>query len=390
MTDGLADWLRFALTPVSPTLQRKLLAAFGLPGNIFAQSRAHLASIAGAELADALFTGPEPAALEAALAWANEDGNHVLTLADAAYPPALFEIADPPPVLYVKGDPALLRRPALGMVGSRTPTAQGEADAKAFAYALSAAGLSIVSGLALGIDAAAHRGALAAEGGGGTVAVIGTGIDRVYPARNADLAREIAARGAILSEFPLTTPPMPRNFPRRNRLIAGLAQGVLVVEATRESGSLITARLASDAGREVFAIPGSIHSPLARGCHRLIREGAKLVETAEDVLEELRGRVAAPLLPAPPSAPRRASSRTRRASSPPVSAPPAAPANLAPEAARILELLGSNTRDIDTLALEAGFAVEALHAHLLSLELEGLIVRQPGGGFQRLFRGHVC
>jgi DNA processing protein len=390
MRDGLADWLRFALTPVSPALQRKLLAAFGLPGNVFAQSRAHLASIAGAEIADALLAGPKPAVLEAALAWADEDGHHILTLADESYPPALFEIADPPPVLYVKGDPALLKRPALGMVGSRTPTAQGEADAEAFARALSAAGLNIVSGLALGIDAAAHRGALDAEGGGGTVAVIGTGIDRIYPARNADLAREIAARGVILSEFPLTTPPRHWNFPRRNRLIAGLAQGVLVVEATRESGSLITARLASDAGREIFAIPGSIHSPLARGCHRLIREGAKLVETAEDVLEELRGRVAAPLLPAAP-APRRASSRSPRlSSSPSTAAPPAAPANLAPEAARILESLGSNTRDIDTLALETGFAIEALHTHLLGLELEGLIARQPGGGFLRLFREHSC
>ncbi|MDR1228888.1 MAG: DNA-processing protein DprA [Azoarcus sp.] len=367
------------MTPVSPARQRKLLAAFGLPGGVFAQSRADLASVAGAGAADALLAGPDPAAVDAALAWAGEAGNGILTLADAAYPQGLLEIADPPPVLYVKGDPALLGRPALAMVGSRTASAQGEMDAEAFARSLGEAGLVIVSGLALGIDAAAHRGALAAEGGG-TVAVIGTGMDRIYPARNAGLAREIAVRGAIVSEFPLGTSPLRHNFPRRNRLIAGLSLGVLVVEATLDSGSLITARLAAEAGREVFAIPGSIHSPLARGCHRLIRQGAKLVETAEDVFEELRGRLGDELPP-----------RLTRAGSPghpepraPRAGMPFAPAHLVPEAVRVLEALGGEARDIDSLALATGLGVEALYAHLLTLELEGIVARRPGGGFLRL------
>jgi DNA processing protein len=316
---------------------------------------------------------------DAALAWANEDGNHLLTRADAAYPRLLLEIADPPPVLYVKGNPALLSRPILAMVGSRVPTAQGEANAEAFASSLSAAGLTIISGLAQGIDAAAHRGALAVEGGS-TIAVVGTGIDRIYPARNAALAREIASSGAILSELPLGTPPTRWNFPRRNRLIAGLSLGVLVVEATTESGSLITARLAADAGREVFAIPGSIHSPQARGCHRLIREGAKLVETAEDVFEELRGRggVSLPLRAGTPPSPRQPPRAVSRQSLP-------IPAHLAPEAIQVLEALGREARNVDTLALNTGLAVEVLHARLLTLELEGLASRQAGGGFLRLY-----
>jgi DNA processing protein len=317
---------------------------------------------------------------DAALAWASEDGNQLLTLADAAYPRLLLEIADPPPVLYVMGNPALLARPILAMVGSRLPTAQGEADAKAFASSLGAAGLTIVSGLAQGIDAAAHRGALAVEDSS-TIAVVGTGIDRIYPARNAALAREIASKGVILSEFPLGTPPTRWNFPRRNRLIAGLSLGVLVVEATLESGSLITARLAADAGREVFAIPGSIHSPQARGCHRLIREGAKLVETAEDVLEELRGHIGVSL-PRHATAPRRAPPSQRQS---PHAARPPVPAHLAPEAIQVLEALECEARDIDTLALTTGLAVEALHAQLLTLELEGLASRRAGGGFLRLY-----
>jgi DNA processing protein len=388
VTEGLADWIRFALTPVGPAQQRRLLAAFGLPENIFAQPRSRLVSAVGHEIADAILKEPDPAALEAARAWAGEEGNHLLTLVDVAYPRSLLEIADPPPVLYVKGDPALLARDALAIVGSRAPTMQGEANAKAFAASLSAAGLTIVSGLAQGIDAAAHRGALVVEGGS-TIAVIGTGIDRIYPANNAALAREIAAKGVILSEFPLGTPPARWNFPRRNRLIAGLSLGVLVVEATLESGSLITARLAVDAGREVFAIPGSIHSPQARGCHRLIREGAKLVETAEDVFEELRGRIGGNL-PRHGAAPRRTRSHPRQ---PPPAVdqplPVSMPAHLAPEASHVLESLGCEACDIDTLALATGLAVEALQAHLLALELEGLVTRQTGGSFLRLYAARV-
>jgi DNA processing protein len=349
-----------------------------LPGQVFAQSHSRLASLAGTKTAEALRTGPKPEAVEAALAWAAGDGNHLLTLADAAYPKALLEIPDPPIALYVKGNPALLARPALALVGSRTGTAQGEANAEAFARSLGEAGLTIISGLALGIDAAAHRGAL--ETAGGTVAVLGTGIDRIYPAANESLTREIAARGALVSEFPLGMPPARHHFPRRNRLIAGLAQGVLVVEATLNSGSLITARLALESGREVFAIPGSIHSPLARGCHHLIREGAKLVETAEDVLEELRARLGNSLPPRPEKPRTRRAAPARRASAPP------ARLDLPPEACKVLEALGPEPRDIDSLALATGLTVDALNVHLLTLELEGLAARQPGGGFQRLHR----
>ncbi|MDR0563763.1 MAG: DNA-processing protein DprA [Azoarcus sp.] len=381
MVDGLAGWLRLALSPIGAAQQRKLLAAFGLPESVFAQPRNQLAGVVGAEAAEALLKEPHPAALQAALDWAGAPGNHVLTLADADYPKALLEIADPPLVLYVKGNVDLLGREALAIVGSRVPTAQGEINAETFASSLAASDLVIVSGLAQGIDAAAHRGALLAKGG--TVAVIGTGIDRIYPARNAALAREIAGKGVVLSEFPLGTTAARWNFPRRNRLIAGLALGVLVVEATTESGSLITARFAAECGREVFAIPGSIHSPQSRGCHRLIREGAKLVETADDVLEELRGisqkpeiKRQKPRYPSKPVSSRKTPSPTSSAS---------LPAHLPPEALRILECLGTRSCDIDALTLETGLPVEALQAHLLTLELESLVIRQPGGSFLRLF-----
>lgn len=294
VADELAHWLRLASIPgLGASRQRDLLAAFGLPQHIFDAGRSALAAVVGRELADALLAAPDTEAIERGLAWAQAPGNHILTLADEAYPRSLLDIADPPALLYVKGQPALLQRNGIALVGARSATAQGMANAEAFARALAEQGFAVVSGLALGIDAAAHRGALAAgPEGGGTVAVIGTGIDRIYPARNAELAREIATDGAVVSEFPLGTPPLQHNFPRRNRLIAGLAQGVLVVEAAVNSGSLITARLATESGREVYAIPGSIHSPLSRGCHRLIREGAKLVETAEDIFEELRDGLA--------------------------------------------------------------------------------------------------
>ena len=365
MHDDLATWLRLSFIPgLGPARQRSLLAAFGLPEQLFAASRTAIASVVGTQLADAVRAAPDTARIEAALAWADEPGNHLLTLADPAYPHALLDIADPPVLLYLKGDPALLARPALAIVGARSATPQGVANADAFARALGEAGLTIVSGLALGIDAAAHRGALAIAGGS-TVAVIGTGADRLYPARNQALARQIAARGVIVSEYPLGTPALAHNFPRRNRLIAGLARGVLVVEAALGSGSLITARLGSESGREVFAIPGSIHSPLARGCHRLIRDGAKLVETAADVLEEfgwgLPGRT-------PAAAPR--------------GAPGAAPADAGH--AHVLAALGHDPVDIDTLAARCGLTLDALYAILLALELDGHLTPLPGGRFQRL------
>ncbi len=356
----LAAWLRLTLTPgVSAANQRQLLAAFGLPEGIFAAGHSAIAAVVGAPVARTLLEYDASAAVDAAIEWAAQPGNAVVTLGDAAYPATLLEIPDPPVLLYVKGDLALLARPSVAVVGARSATPQGEANAEAFSTALSEAGLTIVSGLALGIDGAAHRGGLA--GPGSTVAVIGTGADRIYPARNAALARRIAEAGAIVSEYPLGTAPLAYNFPRRNRIIAGLATGVLVVEAALKSGSLITARLATDCGREVFAIPGSIHSPVARGCHQLIRDGAKLVESAADILEELR--LAPPPTPAPDA---------------PV------PPSEDDETARVLCALGHDPVDLDTLVHRTSLTPEALYAILLTLELDGRVSRLPGGRLQRL------
>ena len=353
MSAELAAWLRLTLTPgVGGESQRRLLKAFGSPEAVFSASAASLAAVTDAKVAGALLQYDGQGELDTALAWVAA-GNRLLTLADADYPPSLLESADPPTLLYARGDLSLLRRPALAIVGSRNATPQGEANAEAFASALASAGLAIVSGLALGIDAAAHRGALKA--GGGTIAVIGTGADRIYPARNEALTRQIAEHGLILSEFPLGTPALAGNFPRRNRIIAGLALGCLVVEAAQQSGSLITARLATEAGREVFAIPGSIHSPQSKGCHRLLKQGAKLVESAQDVLEELGwGRT----------------SQTK-----PLECPETSPLLLA---------MGYDPVDGDTLAQRAGLTAEQLLAMLLTLELDGQVARLPDGRYQRL------
>lgn len=356
--DGLADWLRLTLAPgVGGDTQRKLLAAFGLPAGIFAADRLAVRAVVG-ERADRLFDSDSARAVEQALSWAAQPGQSIITLADPGYPPALLEIADPPTLLYVRGRADLLRRPALAMVGSRNATPQGIQTAEAFARELAGRGLAIVSGLALGIDAAAHRGALKA--GGDTVAVIGTGADRVYPASNKELALAIAERGAVISEFPLGMPVLAANFPRRNRLISGLAQGVLVVEAATGSGSLITARLAAEQGREVFAIPGSIHSPLARGCHQLIRDGAKLVESAQDILEELGGF-----------------DRGGPAAMPPPEPPPAS---------GLLALLGHDPCSLDELAARSGRPADSLLAELLALELAGDLASLPGNRYQRIVR----
>ena len=285
-----------------------------------------------------------------ALAWLEQPGNALVTLADATYPRLLLEIADPPPVLYIRGRVELLQRPALAVVGSRNATAQGAANAESFAKALSASGLTIVSGLALGIDAAAHRGGLA--GPGSTIAVLGTGIDVVYPRSNAALASEIAERGLLVSEFPLGTSALASNFPRRNRLISGLAQGCLVVEAALASGSLITARSAAEQGREVFAIPGSIHSPVSKGCHALIKSGAKLVEAAEDVLAS-------------------------------GSASTVQPASVS-DSAGLLQHMGHDPVDIDALCVRAGMSAEQVSSELLRLELAGRVAALPGGVFQRV------
>jgi len=369
--EACAPWLRLVLTPgLGPTAIRRLLETFGLPEDVLAAGHAKLSAALDAPRAQALLgTDPErEAAAQAALDWAEAAGHHLLTLDDPRYPARLLEIGDPPPLLFVHGDPAALSRPALAIVGSRNATRAGLGHAHDFAQALGDAGLTIVSGLAHGIDAAAHRGALATAAG--TVAVVGTGIDRVYPAAHRPLADAIVAGGgAIATELPLGFPVQPSNFPRRNRLIAGLALATLVVEAARHSGSLITARQAAEAGREVMAIPGSIHSPLSRGCHRLIRDGAKLIESAEDVLAELRGALGAGL----PAAAARATERP-------------APTETAPddEQAALLQAMAFDPIDVDELVSRTGQPAGRLGALLLRLELDGKVERLVDGRFARL------
>lgn len=356
---ALRGWLRLTLIPgVGGESRRQLLKVFGLPEAIFGAGAGALRAVVGAALAERLLSHDCEREIDAALEWAAQPDNHIVTLADAAYPQTLLDAADPPVLTFAKGRLELLNRPALAIVGSRNATRQGEATAEAFAAHLAAAGLTIVSGLALGIDAAAHRGAL--TGRGSTIAVIGTGADRIYPAGNEALARQIAGQGVVLSEFPLGTPAIAANFPRRNRVIAGISRGCLVVEAAERSGSLITARLAAESGRDVFAIPGSIHSPLSKGCHKLIRQGAKLVERAEDILEELRWESVVAAAPA--------AERT--------------PAD--PEAARLLAAMGYDPCSVDTLADRSGLTAEQLLAMLLPLELDGHVAQLPGGRYQRI------
>jgi len=356
----LASWLQLALTPgLGAAAIRGLLAQFGLPEKIFAAPRAQLERIVGPAAA-ALLRSDETtaAAVDNALRWAEAPGHAVVTLADAEYPKLLLEIADPPPLLYAVGRLELLARPALAIVGSRNATAQGMRNAEQFAAAFSAAGLTIASGLAMGIDAAAHAGGLTGEGS--TLAVLGTGVDVTYPRQNAPLAARIAESGLLLSEFALGSAGAAHHFPRRNRLISGLAQGCLVVEAALASGSLITARAAAEQGREVFAIPGSIHSPLAKGCHALIKQGAKLVESAEDVLAEL-------------TAFRRTATASTRAPSP-------VQAGEDP----LLAHMGFDPVDVDSICARSGLTVERVCADLLRLELGGRVAALPGGMYQRL------
>ena len=358
---GLAGWLQLTLTPgLGAATLRGLLQKYGLPENVLTVARAELARQIGPATLQALDSPGVASAVERALAWLAQPGHSIVTLADAAYPRLLLEIADPPALLYCRGRAELLNRPALAVVGSRNATAQGASNAEQFSRAFSAAGLTIVSGLAQGIDAAAHRGGLAADGA--TIAVLGTGVDSVYPKVNAALAEEIAAHGLLVSEFPLGTQALAHHFPRRNRLISGLAQGCLVIEAALGSGSLITARSAAEQGREVFALPGSIHSPLSKGCHKLIREGAKLVETAQDILDELKFPAVAPA-PAP--------------------RPDAGVADRT--AASVLAALGDAPVDADTLGLRCGLSVALVRAALTALELDGGVAALPGGRWQRLY-----
>jgi DNA processing protein len=372
--DELAAWLRLSLIPgIGDEGARKLLAAFGPPPSIFQQSAAVLRHIISTAQVEALLT--EPAELAALVQttwdWLEQDRLHreVVTLGAPRYPASLLNIDGPPLMLYMMGriDLAIDPDHSIAVVGSRNPTPQGALNARQFGQALSQAGLTVVSGMALGVDGAAHEGALDAKGASAsglvTLAVVGTGLDRVYPKTHLQLAHRIAEQGLIISEYPLGTPPLSANFPRRNRLIAGLSCATLVVEATLKSGSLITARLAADQGKEVFAIPGSIHSAQSKGCHALIRQGAKLVEAAQDILEELPNASALALACA---------STPTEAASPPLDA--------------LFEALGFDPVSLDVLQARTGLPTAQLQAKLMSLELESEVARLPGGLFQRIVR----
>ena len=352
----LAAWLRLSLTTgLGGEAFRKLLLSFGGPEQILGASRTALTAVVTGKLADAILDGDLYSELAPVETWLADSNNHVVTLADGDYPQALLQTPDPPPLLYVKGRRELLNAAAIAVVGSRNATAQGKLTAESFATALSNAGLCIVSGMAMGIDAAAHRGGMA--GLSSTIAIVGTGLDKVYPARNRDLAHAIAEKGAIVSEFALGTPPLAANFPRRNRLISGMTRGCLVVEAALSSGSLITARIANELGKDVFAIPGSIHSTLSKGCHVLIKQGAKLVDDAVDILGELR-------LPPPAGG----------------SAKTADGASNHP----LLAHMAFDPCDIDTLAGRAGLPVYEVSATLIQLELDGSVASLAGGLWQRV------
>jgi DNA processing protein len=347
------SWLRLTLVPgLGDEALRKLLVAHGGPQQVLDASLAALRQTVAAPVASAIKTGPACERVQKTLQWLADEHNHLVTLADTAYPPALLQVPDPPPVLYVRGRAELLTRPGIAVVGSRNATAQGVATARAFSRELSNAGLTVISGLALGIDAAAHEGGLEARAA--SIGIVGTGLDIVYPARNRDLAHRLARDGALVSEFPLGMPALAANFPRRNRLISGMSRGCLVVEAALSSGSLITARLANEQGKDVFAIPGSIHSALSKGCHQLIKQGAKLVDSVPDILDELHLDPGALLTE-----------------------------DRAPEAHPFLELLGYDPCDVDTLAARSGLSAAEVAALITRFELEGRVAALPGGRYQR-------
>ena len=360
---ALEHWLRLIrLEGIGGRSIEKLLAAFETPSAALAASDS-----AWREAGIRVVPSNRDPDISADLAWLTGDDHHILLLSDPTYPARLREISSPPPVLFVHGDPAVLEHPQLAMVGSRNPSRGGVQNTRAFAAHLARKGLGITSGLAVGVDGAAHEAALEVEGL--TIAVAATGLDRVYPAQHQSLARRIVEQGAIVSEFPIGTPPMPGHFPRRNRIISGLSLGTLVVEAALKSGSLISARYALEQGRELFAIPGSIHNPLARGCHQLIRQGAKLVETADDILEEI-----GPLLSADEA-----------------SAPPSAAAESEPETTEpdddqraLLAAIGYEPTPIEAIIEHSQMSPEAVSSTLLIMELNGLVAAEKGGFYIRL------
>lgn len=360
--DELAYWLALLRCPgIGPRRYQILLEHYQQPQQLFGLDRDELAEIKLPSASQNWLRRPDWSSIDRDLNWLNSDPqHHIISLHDPRYPEALKQTDSPPPVLFAKGELALLTRQQLGIVGSRNPSAGGRENALNFARDLSQAGLTITSGLALGIDAAAHQGAL--QGQGKTIAVTGTGLDRLYPARNKALAYQIAEEGLILSEFPIGTPPKPDHFPRRNRIISGLSLGILVVEAAPQSGSLITARLAGEQGREVFAIPGSIHNPLAKGCHQLLRQGAKLVETVTDITEEI-----APMLAA-------ATGQTHSLADDP---------ELDDDAKKLLPHIGYDPISIDSLIERSQLSADRVCANLLVLELAGMVCSAPGGHYIR-------
>ncbi|MCL1886379.1 MAG: DNA-processing protein DprA [Betaproteobacteria bacterium] len=363
--EELSAWIRLLGTEgVGSGTARNLLTVFGYPQDIFSASLKHLEAVVPGKTAQMLLLPPTEKIreqIEKTRLWMMEKGNRILTLADPDYPAALLEIPDPPAMLYVKGRLELLSRPALAIVGSRNATRQGCRDAEKFAQALGHAGWTIISGMALGIDAAAHTGGLASLSS--TIAVIGTGADIVYPSRNHELARRIAEEGCMISEYPLGMAALGTNFPRRNRIISGLSRGVLVIEAAAKSGSLITAQMAIEQGRDVFAVPGSIHSSLSRGCHQLIRQGAKLVETIQDILEEL-----------PPFEALAAALPERYEADGDV---------INQEIDLVLSVLGFDPIDPDTLSERLDMDITELSSILLEMEMDGLIELLPGGLYRR-------
>ncbi|KPC49441.1 hypothetical protein WG78_21145 [Amantichitinum ursilacus] len=361
----LAAWLRFALVPgIGLRRQLVLLQALGSPQNVLAASFGTLSKVLTDPIKVQAFidfaAAPEPELVAQTRAWLAQPEHSMVCLGDDAYPAQFLELPDAPLFFFCKGRVELLQQPALAIVGSRNATVGAIDNAERFAETLSASGLTVVSGLAAGIDAAAHRGGL--RGPGSTIAFVGTGLDRVYPASNRQLAHQIAAAGLIISEFMLGEGPIKDHFPRRNRLIAALARGCLVVEAAMGSGSLITARQANEMGREVFAIPGSIHSPLAKGCHHLIKQGAKLVESAEDIMTELAWDSSAVQTPVTPAA---------------------TAAQLDATEQKVLQAAGFDPVDADTLGLRVGLTPDRLCAILLALEMKGVLFTLPGNRYQR-------
>lgn len=367
-TDTLSDWLILYHAPgIGAVTFHQLLDRHPNPGELLQSGTEQLRMLGLKQASINALRHPDEAAVARDLEWHEKPGNRIMCCRDPDYPALLLQIPAPPPLLYVHGNPELLSQPQLAMVGSRNPTASGQRTATEFARHLSAAGLVITSGLALGIDAASHQGAL--DTGSPTIAVMGTGLDRVYPARHRDLAREIAAQGVLVSEFPVGTAPLAENFPRRNRIISGLSLGTLVIEAALRSGSLISARFAGEQGREVFAIPGSIHNPLARGCHHLIRQGAKLVETAQDVIDEL-GALAAVC-----SSPPRIAATTEEAGN---------SRELDEEYLQLIDYIEFDNTSIDQLVTRSGLTAAEVSSMLLQLEMSGYIASSPGGLYNRL------